>query len=290
MGPTASGKSDVAERLADRFGLTLISADAFMVYKGLDIGTNKPARKSDYELIDIVEPFDEFGVGEFVLRAAEALNRFWDAGKGVVIVGGTGFYIRALLEKYDDLMPPPSPSLRAELMMVEASEGLDGLVTRLTMASPRGLPEIDLKNPVRVRRAIERTLEPRSAIRFDYPDFKVSKFVLDPSGTDEAIHDRTRALLTGGWIEETTVLLQRNIEPTAPGFRAIGYDCVIGVVQGALSITEAEASIVAETRQYARRQRTWLRSEPGVTRRFEGNVGSDFSKACAEEIAHDCFV
>ncbi|HXH60285.1 MAG TPA: (d)CMP kinase, partial [Fimbriimonadaceae bacterium] len=95
MGPTASGKSAVAEHVARDLDYQLINADALMVYRGLDIGTNKPQNKEDYELLDLVEPQEEFGVGEWVLRAVEVLNRLWSERRGAVIVGGTGFYVRA---------------------------------------------------------------------------------------------------------------------------------------------------------------------------------------------------
>ncbi len=290
MGSTASSKSDVAENIADQLGLSLLSADAFMVYKRLDIGTNKPPRKDEYRLIDIVEPCDEFGVGEYVVRASEVLQEFWDEQKGAVIVGGTGFYVRALVEQYDDLMPPPNPDLRAELMELQEREGIEGLVAALKSSCPDLVATVDLKNPVRVRRALERARDPRPSIKFELPPFKIEKYVLDPEGIDDAITARASNMLKSGWIEETACLLAEKIAPTAPGFRAIGYDCVIGIVQGTMSSEEAELRIVAETRQYARRQRTWLRSEPRVTKWFRGDVGGDFSTACAKEIVDACFV
>lgn len=290
MGPTASGKSDVAEKVADQLGLSLINADAFMIYKGLDIGTNKPTRRGDYALLDLIEPHQDFGVGEYVVRASDELQRHWSEKKGAVIVGGTGFYIRALLEQYDDLMPPPDPKLRAELMNLQASNGVEGLAKTLLERTPEVAKNMDLKNPVRVRRALERALDPRPPIKFSLPAFKIRKFVLDPTGIDDLIELRAKYMIENGWIEEVRHLLGKNIDPGAPGFRAIGYDYIIGIVNGTVTREEALLGIVRESRQYARRQRTWLRGEPRVTKTFVGDTSADFSAASAKEIVDYCFV
>jgi tRNA dimethylallyltransferase len=267
MGPTASGKSDLAEQLADRLGLQLVNADAFMVYRGLDVGTNKPRDKSKYALLDIVEPSDDFGVGDYVLRASALLEGLFEKGTGAVLVGGTGLYVRALFEEYKGLMPAPDPSVRARLMEREQHEGLAALAEELSRLDPETAYATDLKNPVRVRRALERLADPRPPIQFRLPPFDKRKFVLDPPQTDldQAIARRTRALFQAGWAEEVRRLLASGLSKTAPALRAIGYQCVIGLIEGRLSEEEAMAQVLTETRQYAKRQRTWLRTEPRAT-------------------------
>ncbi|MBZ0212587.1 MAG: (d)CMP kinase, partial [Nitrospirae bacterium] len=115
MGPTGSGKSDLAEALADRLGARLINSDAFQVYRGMDIGTGKSPRKAEYDLMDILDPSEPYGVGRFVEDASRAATVAFDFGRAAILVGGTGLYARALTEGYADLAPAPDPDLRARL-------------------------------------------------------------------------------------------------------------------------------------------------------------------------------
>ncbi len=264
MGPTGSGKSEVAEGVADRTGAQLISADAFMVYRGLDIGTNKPADASRYELIDVVGPEEPFGVGRWVALASEVLRRLWGEERSAVVVGGTGLYVRALFEQYDDLKQAPDPNLRAELGRREREEGLDGLVAELVERDPGAEQSVDLRNPVRVRRALERLADDRPAIRVELPPYVKAKFSLDPAKEtlNAGLQARAEKMFESGWAEEVSGLLQGGVESSSPGFRAIGYDCIVDLLDGKLSREEALERVVAKTRQYAKRQRTWLRSEP----------------------------
>src|SRR5689334_19868989 len=125
MGPTGAGKSAVAERLAEEFDARLVSADAFQVYRGLDIGTNKPEYGSKCALIDVVDPTEEFGLGQWVGLAQQELERCWELARNAIVVGGTGLYVRALFEEFADLRPPPDPDLRRLLEDREQREGLD---------------------------------------------------------------------------------------------------------------------------------------------------------------------
>ncbi len=284
MGPTASGKSEVAELLADRLGLQLVNADAFMVYRGLDIGTNKPARKAEYELIDIVGPDEEFGVGEYVRRAADLLERLFCEDRGAVVVGGTGFYVRALFEEYTGLMPAPDPALRERLDDRERAEGLPALAKELAEMAPEIAQATDLQNPVRVRRALEKLADSRPPIAFKLPPFAKSKFILDPpqNDLDEAIARRVDAMFAAGWEDEVAELLAKGVAKTSPAFRAIGYQSLIGLIEGRLSTEEARLKTITETRQYAKRQRTWLRSEPSAHVIPTGNAAKPAVEAVFE--------
>ena len=131
MGPTASGKTGLAEALADELDATLINADAFQIYRGMDIGTAKPKAKSRYALLDIKNPNEGYGVGEWAQSAQAIVQDAWIAAKSVIVVGGTGLYIRALFEEYDGLHPAPDPVLRSELELREQTEGLPALYAEL---------------------------------------------------------------------------------------------------------------------------------------------------------------
>ena len=266
MGPTASGKSELAEAVADRLGAVLLNADAFQVYRGLDIGTNKPFDRSRYRLLDLIGPGEEFGVGQYVGLAAAELKAAFETGRSVVVVGGSGLYVRALFEEYADLQPAPDPKLRREI----ASMSDDEAVSRL-----RGLDagtEVDLANPVRVRRALERLLAPSEPIRFELPPFRRLKVAVWP-GLDTLtprIERRTAHMWDLGWPEEARSVEASGIPRSAPGFRAIGYQSVFQYLDGRLGREAAEAEIVADTRRYAKRQLTWLRSEPNLERVPDG--------------------
>src|SRR5579859_2775526 len=131
MGPTASGKTELAEALADRLGAQLINADAFQVYRGMDIGTGKSSARDRYLLIDVADPNDQFGLGEWARLVQSALERLWAEGRPAVLVGGTGLYIRALMEQFDAISGKPAQELRDAILQDEAKFGIQGLVQRL---------------------------------------------------------------------------------------------------------------------------------------------------------------
>jgi tRNA dimethylallyltransferase len=179
-------------------------------------------------------------------------------------VGGTGFYVRALFEEYSGLKDAPDPATRERLGRRLRQDGLQPLVEELTQRSPELAQATDLQNPVRVRRALERLDDPRPPIQFSLPPFRRYKFVLDPpkEDLDRAIAIRAESMFALGWVSEVRSLLEKGVPRTAPAFRAIGYDYVIDLIEGRLGEDEAKARTIAATRQYAKRQRTWLRSEP----------------------------
>lgn len=266
MGPTASGKSLLAESLADRLSAVLINADAFQVYRGLDIGTNKPSNIQRYRLIDIKSPNESFGLGEWIGLAHRELRQAFSTGRNVIVVGGTGLYVRALFEQWTDLGKAPNPELRESLMDQERREGAEALVLRLKELDAEAASRLDLANPQRVRRALERVLEPTGRIENVLPPFRTAKFALsvEVDKLNKRITDRTRLLLSRGWIEEVEALLSIGVTKDSPAMRAIGYRSVLGLIEGAMTAEQAEEEISLLTRQYAKRQRTWLRKEPNL--------------------------
>lgn len=263
MGPTASGKTSLAEALAQELDAQLVNADAFQVYRGLDIGTAKPVHGQKYALLDIKKPDEGFAVGEFILRALPVIEASFAAGKAVVLVGGTGLYLRALMEEYKDLGAAPDPNVRARLDAMSHAERVDEFL-RL---APESALRIDMKNPVRVQRALERLASGSTSLVWQLPRCRKAKFALEvePSVLEQRIGERVRIMLENGWLQEVSNLRDQGYTPVHPGFRAIGYSTLFNHLEGEFSIAEVETLTIAETRAYAKRQRTWLRTEPNLT-------------------------
>lgn len=260
MGPTASGKTELAEELAVRFNAQLINADAFQIYRGMDVGTAKPEHKEKYRLIDIRDPSVAYGVGEFVMLAQEALNECWAAGRSAVVVGGTGLYIRALMEEYTEMVGAPDPELRERL----DGWSLEQLLKELMRLSPDTRERIDLGNRVRVQRAIERIYTPGPSQAVCLPPFNKRKYAVlrDAGDTAERIKRRVDRMVQNGWVQEVRELKAAGYSISDPGLRALGYKALWRHLEGEVTLEEAMATTIAETRQYSKRQRTWLRSEP----------------------------
>ena len=264
MGQTASGKTALAEALADRLGAVLINADAFQAYRGMDVGTSKPENRGRYRMLDIKNPNETYGVGEFCVRAAQELRSHYEAGRPAIVVGGTGQYVRALFEEFEDLMPDPDPALRERLTARLQEEGLPALAEELRARDPNLAARTDLQNPARVTRALERFFDdrPRLSFHVGYTNRLKIATSVGAGGTEALVAQRTRQMMHNGWVEEVRRLRESGYGPGDPGFRAIGYRTIAALLDGDLATEEAERAIVQETVAYAKRQRTWLRSEP----------------------------
>lgn len=262
MGPTASGKSDVAETLASDLDAQLLNADAFQIYRGMDIGTGKPADRDRYELLDLKDPREGFGVGEYVLRANEILEALFENGRHAIVVGGTGLYVRALFEEYVDLANEPDPELRIRLNGMSLEEKR----AELEAIAPEVAARIDRQNPVRVQRALERAIGGTTTLEWRLPSFRKVKFAIvpEPADTEVRVANRVRSMVHNGWVREVEELRDAGYGPDDPGFRALGYRTFLRHLQGEFGLEEATATTIAETRGYAKRQRTWLRSEPNL--------------------------
>lgn len=268
MGPTGAGKTALAERVAEQLNARLVSADAFQVYRGFDIGTAKPADPRRYALIDILEPHEPFGVGQYVQLACAELEDDFAAGRNVLLVGGTGFYVRALLEGFADLYPEPNPELREELVRRLETEGLQPLVRELQRLAPEAAAKVDLKNPVRVTRALEKAHSKAPPLQIALPPFEIIKLGLEPSPDILRYRIRTRIenMMQNGWAEEVRGLMARGVRLEDPAMRAIGYRTIWRLCCGELSFEAAVEVVANDTAQYAKRQRTWLRKEPRLER------------------------
>lgn len=268
-GPTGTGKSDLALASAERLGLEIISADASMVYRSMDIGTAKPSRgereRVRHHLVDVLEPTQSFSVAEYMHRAEAAISEVLAHDKLPLLTGGTGYYIRALSEGIFEL-PEPDPLLQQELWKVVESEGLEPLLTELRSASPEDAVRVG-QNPRRVVRAVEILRRTGTApARFPRlePKFAYAKLILWPAWDwlEGRLQARIDTMFSQGLVEEVHGLIHQYPRmPTA--LQSIGYKEVLAYLNGEYPLECAKLAVFKATRAYAKRQYTWFRKEPG---------------------------
>jgi tRNA dimethylallyltransferase len=273
MGPTGSGKSDVAERVARSSGCRIINADAFQVYRGFDIGTNKPKHKDLYDLIDILEPTEPYSVGRFFAEATQLCKAYENAGRSVVVCGGTGLYVRALFETYAE-MQPTNPILRKELQNEVKNLGVHGML-RQRQIDRSTLPPDSLANERRLVRSVEKLLTPSTASAAPC-NMRRLKFAIevDKEELTKRLRNRILKMVQNGWVEEVARLVDSGASADWPAMQAIGYRELTAVVLSESTLEEATEKIAIRTAQYAKRQMTWLRKEPNVIW-LPGSVSSD---------------
>jgi tRNA dimethylallyltransferase len=271
-GPTASGKTALALHLARSLPLRLISADSMQVYRGMDIGTAKPAlgQRERFALIDVVDPGEAYSAGRFARDAAVACENAWSSGQVPCLCGGSGLYLRALITGMADL-PAISPELRAEIGAMPPEERR----SELSRLDPQTASVTDLKNPRRVSRALEvlrATGKGLSAWQRESPGKPLNAqeslgFCLSPSQEtlELRIQRRNREALSGGWLDEVRHLAEKYGPEALRSTGAIGYSELLDVAAGKLSLAEAAMLIERRTLQYARRQKTWFRRERALT-------------------------
>lgn len=277
VGPTASGKSALALRLARERDGEIVSCDSQQVYRGLDIGTAKAtaAERSlvPHHLVDVADPAEPFSAARYARLAREALEGIRGRGRLAVVAGGTGLYLRALLQGLF-AGPGRDADLRSRLAAIAERFGdarLHGLLARL---DPEAADRIAPRDRVRVVRALEvrwRTGRPitEGHGRGAEPlrGFRVLVVGLAPPREElrRAVERRTRAMLADGLVDEVRGLLARGLADTAPALQSIGYRQAVAVARGAMRQEEAEGAIVRETMRLAKRQMTWFRhQQPGL--------------------------
>ena len=274
-GPTASGKSALALELAARFGGEILNCDSLQLYRGLDIGTAKtpPAQRRgiSHHLIDVLDPSEISTAGDYARRAREVLQDVTFRGALPIVAGGTGFYLRALVDGLAE-GPGRNDDLRARLSAIEIRHAgrLHRLLTRLDPAVAARIHPNDANKLIRAvelcilqrKPATELFLQGRSALQ----GFRVLKIVLDPerAALHARIGERTRAMFAAGLIEEVRLLLAEGVPATAKPFESIGYREALAVIGGTLSLDQAIELTTIATRQYAKRQLTWFRRESAV--------------------------
>jgi tRNA dimethylallyltransferase len=269
VGPTASGKSDIALELAERLGGEIVNADSRQIYRGMDIGTAKPTpedrRRVRHHLYDIVDPTEDYSLGRFKHDAREALERIWSRGSFAWLAGGTGQYVWALLEDWSVPEVPPDRALREELNAFAEEHGEEALHARLAAVDPDAASLIDRRNVRRVIRALEvyeHTGQPISAQQTKgTPDFQYLLFGISLPKEDLVyrINRRAEWMFEHGLVEETQALLDADVPADASSISSIGYAQAVRYLRGETNRRKAVEDTKQATRQLARRQRQWFR-------------------------------
>jgi len=270
LGPTAVGKTALAVELAARYGGEIVSADSRHFYRGMDIGTAKPTpeerARAPHHLVDIADPDETISLGRYLRLARAAIARLAAQGKLPFLVGGTGQYIRALLEGWQVPEVPPQPELRAALEQVEA-EKLWGWLTAL---DPQAATIVDRRNRRRVIRALEVILvsgQPFSAQRRrEPPPYRTLLLGLrmERAALYARADRRVEAMFAAGLEAEVRRLVEAGYDWSLPAMSALGYRQFRPYFAGEAGLAEVEAAIKAETRTFIRRQWTWFRPLRGV--------------------------
>ncbi|NNE96498.1 MAG: tRNA (adenosine(37)-N6)-dimethylallyltransferase MiaA [Acidimicrobiales bacterium] len=269
VGPTGSGKSNLGVQLAVRLGACqIISADAMSVYRGMDVGTAKPTEAEragvTHHLIDVVDPTEEFDVAQFQHHVADALAQVESSGERAVLVGGTGLYVRAVVDDFDT--PPKFPDLAAEL---SAEPDTAMLHSRLAELDPLAATRMEPGNRRRVLRALEVTLgsgRPFSSFGPGVDAYPPTRFVqlgleIDRSSLDARINARFDQQMERGFLDEVA-LLPRPLSRTAS--QALGYRELLRHLDDGAPLAEQVEEAKKRTRRFARRQQRWFRRDPRI--------------------------
>ena len=250
VGPTASGKTDLALALAQRLPVEILVADSRQVYRGMDIGTAKPdaaARAAvPHHLLDLVDPDASFTVADWVARARRLVPEIWGRGRLPLVVGGTGLYVSALVDGHDLASQPRSPDLRRELAVELETEGLPALAARLETLDPGTAAVTDLRNPRRVLRALERVIAGGGASQppasDPWPGRVAMIGVVRPRPVlDARIAQRSAWMFANGLLDEVRALAAHDHGADLPALSGHGYREALAVLAGELSLDDAVA-------------------------------------------------
>jgi len=275
VGPTAAGKTALGAALALRLGGEVVSADAFAVYRGLDIGTAKPdaemRRRVRHHLIDVADPRERYSAGMFVRDADAAIAAIRERGKLPVVVGGTLFYVRALLW---GLFPEPPKDAALRRRLAEEwerhPERLREELARLDRESAARIAPTDRQRTLRALEVCLTSGRPMSELWREYaraaPRYRILMLGLNPPRSElhATIAARVESMFAAGLLREVEGLLAGGLSPQVHAFKAIGYREACGVLHGEWSAAEAVERAIAATRRLAKRQMTWLRGETGM--------------------------
>lgn len=276
MGPTASGKTDLALELATRFDVEIISVDSAMVYRGMDIGTGKPdsdaLRRVPHHLIDILDPTEAYSAGRFVADARRLIFDIAARGRIALLVGGTMLYFRALTRGLAEL-PAADPHIRAAIEAQAVQLGWPAMHAQLAAVDATAAKRILPNDGQRIQRALEvfrlsgRTLtELHLQTTPAAADIDLLRFVWSPNEREALyarIERRFEKMMLSGLVEEVAALRARNdLTAELPAVRAVGYRQLWGHFDGQYDLAEAQRLAIVATRHLARRQLIWLRSEP----------------------------
>jgi tRNA dimethylallyltransferase len=273
VGPTASGKTELALRLCERFDAEVVGADSVQVYRHFDIGSGKPndaeLARARHHLVGVADPLEPMDAARYAQLADEAIAGIRARDRQVVVCGGTFLWVKALLFGLAP-GPPADPAIRAEHERIAATHGREALHARLAKVDPISAERLAPNDLLRVSRALEvhqLSGKPLSAWHAAH-EFREARYRARMLGVarprtelDERIRQRTRGWLEGGWIDEVRRLLDMGFAD-ARAMASVGYRQVREHLAGELEASELEDAIVRSTRKFVRRQRTWLRDQP----------------------------
>jgi tRNA dimethylallyltransferase len=271
-GPTAVGKTEEALRWAEVRGAEIVSCDSLLFYRGMDLGTAKPTAaeraRVPHHLIDIRAVTDPMDVTYYVTLARRAVEDIAARGRAVLVVGGSGFYLKCFFAPVADAVAVP-PEIRASVAQLSAAAALE----RLQALNPAGLGALDPANPRRVARALERCLasgRPLAELAAEFArqpapfaDWTVSLTRLDrtPAELEARITARVEAMLAAGLVDEVKRLRGEGLEKNPSAAKAIGYREVLALLDGKLASADLAPTIAQNTRALVKKQRTWFRTQ-----------------------------
>ncbi|MDZ7913119.1 MAG: tRNA (adenosine(37)-N6)-dimethylallyltransferase MiaA [Rhodococcus sp. (in: high G+C Gram-positive bacteria)] len=273
VGPTASGKSDLALALAEEFGGEIINIDAMQLYRGLDIGTAKltlaERRGIPHHLLDVLDVTETATVARYQTDAIAIAENLIAAGKVPVIVGGSMMYVQSLLDEWS--FPATDPDVRAKWEAVLAEGGVDAVHAALVAADPVAAASIlptDGRRMVRALEVVELTGQPFAASAPQIGDPRWGTRILgvdrDTEELDARIRLRTELMFSGGLVDEVSALVEQGLREGVTAPRAIGYAQVLAYFDGDYDLAEALERTFIGTRRYVRRQRSWFRRDTRV--------------------------
>lgn len=268
VGATATGKSELSLQLAERIDGEIVNADSMQLYRGMDIGTAKLSPKDrrgiPHHLIDVLDVNQDASVAEYQGWARAKIDELLAAGRAVIVVGGTGLYVKAILDELN--FPDTNPEVRARLNQEADRIGGDAMHERLGKLDPAAAAAIPKENVRRVVRALE-VIEitgkpftanlPRAGATY-YPEAKQFGLVMDRDDLKERIDRRVDLMWEQGFVEEVRSLIAKGITSGKTAKAALGYNQIISFLEGRISEAEAKEETKRSTRAYARRQETWF--------------------------------
>jgi tRNA dimethylallyltransferase len=272
VGPTATGKSELGLQLAEALGGEVINADALQLYRGMDVGTAKlpPAgwRGIAHHLLDVLDVTQEASLAAYQRDARQARDEIAARGGVPILVGGSGLYVRAVLDRL--VIPPTDPAVRARLEREAQLLGAEPMHSRLSRLDPAAAIAIlpgNLRRVVRALEVIELTGRPFSAT-LPAPDYAVPAVQIGLSAPrdvlDERIAVRVQRMWADGLVDETVALVAEGLLDGRTAPRALGYAQVLRMLEGELDDATARSDTIAATRRFARRQESWFRRDPRV--------------------------
>jgi tRNA dimethylallyltransferase len=282
LGPTAVGKTEFAISLANRLGGEIVSVDSRLLYREMDIGTAKPTiqerKQIPHHLVDVADLNEIWSLAKFKNAARQAIDEIHKRGNLPLLVGGTGQYIRAVIDNWVIPRVEPDQQMRQVLEDWSQDIGAAGLHCRLSLIDPKAAEKIDYRNLRRTIRALEVIFHTgrlfSEQVKRDPSPYNVLKIGLDRPRDDlyNRIDARIMSMLEAGLIEEVRSLLDQGYTPDLPGFSAIGYREIAAFLRGEISLDEAISLIKRQTRVFVRRQANWFKKDDPTIHWFNAQI------------------